>query len=399
MKKILFLGCLVAILALNIQGAKAQQNKQAIGKATNAIYAEADPLKQEALFKAFRVDFPNENYDMIYFSVAGAFASAKNTEKALFYYNQIKGNFKNTALDIIGERMLKYDPIAAESLFKNDLPRIETNPGLLNLYGKVLLQNGKEEEAFKYIEKAYTTAKNKDEALISTYSYLLTRKGNYTEALPLLEEIVRKGNSNAEQKKQLAIAYEKLNPGKNGGAHVATLENELRGKITEEVKKMLVSESAPSFLLKDANGKNVSLADFKGRTIVLDFWATWCGPCKKSLPAMQLAVNKYKNDPKVKFLFIHTWERVADPVKDAKNYLKDNNYKLDLYMDVKDPKTNVNPAVTLFGVKSIPAKFVIDGNGKIRFKMMGFSGGDDKAVVELSAMIDMAKNGGLENDI
>lgn len=60
-------------------------------------------------------------------------------------------------------------------------------------------------------------------------------------------------------------------------------------------------------------------------------------------------------------------------------------------MDTKDPKTTSNPAASAFDVKGIPAKFVIDGKGKTRFKLIGFSGGDDAAVAELSTMIDLVK--------
>lgn len=80
----------------------------------------------------------------------------------------------------------------------------------------------------------------------------------------------------------------------------------------------------------------------------------------------------------------------ATPLHDARDYLKSQKFNFDLYMDTKDPVTKKNPAVSLFGVKGIPAKFIIDGNGNIRFKMTGFSGGDDTAVEELSLMTEMA---------
>ncbi|MCK7557268.1 TlpA family protein disulfide reductase [Chitinophaga sedimenti] len=160
--------------------------------------------------------------------------------------------------------------------------------------------------------------------------------------------------------------------------------------MKKEVAKMLISEAAPAFSVKDVKGNTVSLADFKGKVIVLDFWATWCGPCKKSFPAMQRAVDKYSKDPNVKFLFIHTWERSETPQRDAQEYLSQNKYRFDLYMDTKDAATRKNNAVSAFGVKGIPAKFVIDAEGNIRFRMTGFSGGDDVAVEELSAMIELA---------
>ncbi|SMC56682.1 hypothetical protein [Pedobacter nyackensis] len=60
-------------------------------------------------------------------------------------------------------------------------------------------------------------------------------------------------------------------------------------------------------------------------------------------------------------------------------------------MDLKDATTEKNPAVSLFGVAGIPAKFVIDGSGHIRFKMSGFGGTNDSAVAELSAMIELSR--------
>jgi cytochrome c biogenesis protein CcmG/thiol:disulfide interchange protein DsbE len=66
---------------------------------------------------------------------------------------------------------------------------------------------------------------------------------------------------------------------------------------------------APDFNLRDLEGNEVSLANHRKKVAVLDFWATWCAPCIKSFPAMQMAVDKYKRDPDVTFLFITTWEQ------------------------------------------------------------------------------------------
>ena len=106
---------------------------------------------------------------------------------------------------------------------------------------------------------------------------------------------------------------------------------------------------------------------------------------------MKMAVNKYKDDPNVKFLFIHTWEREDNATKDAKKYVEEQKYPFEVLMDLKDPETGVNKVVDSYKVSGIPAKFVIDKNGNIRFALSGFPGGDDAAVEEIAAMIELAQ--------
>lgn len=152
----------------------------------------------------------------------------------------------------------------------------------------------------------------------------------------------------------------------------------------------MISVPAPNFILKDLDGNTVSIKDLKGKIIVLDFWSTWCVPCKKSFPAMQLAVNAYKNDPGVKFLFIHTWETTKTPVDDVKKYITQSGFKFEVLMDLKDASGH-NAAVEAYSVSAIPAKFIIDKAGNIVFKLTGFTGTDDAALAEISERIMLAK--------
>jgi thiol-disulfide isomerase/thioredoxin len=126
---------------------------------------------------------------------------------------------------------------------------------------------------------------------------------------------------------------------------------------------------------------------------VLDFWATWCGPCKRSFPAMKKAIEKFKDTPDVKFLFIHTWERIDANLAtaDAKKYVEENQYPFQVLMDLKDPETGTNKVIESYKVSAIPTKFVIDKDGNIRFKFTGAAPGEDAAVEEVAAMIEMAR--------
>lgn len=392
---------------------KIPQGTLAFNKAMNAITAERHGEQKEILFNKIQQDFPVQiqNYfDFAYHSIAYGYANDKNVTRVVYYLKQIKSEAKRaSAARIIAPIVMTYDMAAAESILRAEIDQVmkggvsqqghapgEARPAyfeFLKLFSTLLLRSGKYEEAFKYIKDAYEGSDKRSDELTGNYAFLLNKNGKHQDALPLLEKVVREGKASQEQKNALKESYAALNPGKDATAHLFFIEQEMRTAAEKDVAKMLITENAPSFVVRDIAGKSVSLADFKGKTIVLDFWATWCGPCKKSFPAMQKAVDKYKKDPNVKFLFIHTWERGADPLADATAYLSGNGYRFDLYMDTKDPKTKDNPVVTAFKVRGIPAKFVIDGKGQIRFKVAGFSGGDDAAVAELSAMIEMAKKG------
>jgi len=115
----------------------------------------------------------------------------------------------------------------------------------------------------------------------------------------------------------------------------------------------------------------------------LDFWATWCGPCKASFPGMQKAVQKYANNNNVKFLFVNAWENVSDKKKNAEDFIKKNKYPFQVLLDEQ------NKVIDSYKVSGIPTKFIIDKAGNIRFMKVGFSGNTDQMVDEISQMISM----------
>jgi thiol-disulfide isomerase/thioredoxin len=252
-------------------------------------------------------------------------------------------------------------------------------------YAMVLFKLGKYKQGLLFAKDAVQITKGKSADYNGTYALLAEK------ALPSklykkeLEQFVRNGKSTSEIKDILKRVYQKEHKDAEGfNTYIAALEKESYLKMLEELRKSMLSETAPAFALLDLEGKKVDITDLKGKVVVVDFWATWCGPCKASFPGMQKMVSKYKDNNNVKFIFIDTWEREENKEKNAADFIADNKYSFHVLMD------NDNKVVEQFKVDGIPTKFVIDKDGLIRFKSVGFDGSDDKLVKELTAMIDMA---------
>jgi thiol-disulfide isomerase/thioredoxin len=151
--------------------------------------------------------------------------------------------------------------------------------------------------------------------------------------------------------------------------------------LKKDLVKDRVNQPAVDFALKNLEGKIVKLSDLRGKVVVVDFWATWCGPCKASFPYLQKVYNKYKDNPKVVILAVNTWENVSGKEKEnlVKKFMVDNKYTFPVLYD--------EGFVEKYGVSGIPTKFVIDKKGMVQFKTIGFTG--EKMVEEMTMQLDI----------
>nr|WP_068891266.1 redoxin domain-containing protein [Pedobacter panaciterrae] len=365
----------------------------AFKKAENEIIFENNSDKRNSLFQQVKKDYPSGNFDNINRRIALGYFLSGEFESGLKFADSIKSLF---TVANISSTMVKVDSVKTEKYLKKyvDANPNRTTEGYYDLaaaYSNTLIKLGREKEARKYIEEAYENLPIKSKTLVTDYSFLLEKNKEYKKAMAILEKEIIATNGNPELRGRLSSIYGNLNPKADAQAYMASLLVKHKQVVKSRLLPKILDNTAPEFTLKDVDGKNVSLNDFKGKIMVVDFWATWCGPCKASFPVMQKVANSYKNDPNVKFLFIHTKEHSATPLEDAKAYLSENHYNFDLYMDTRNSE-NKNPAAAAFEVKGIPAKFVIDANSKIRFTATGFSYDQDEAsVLELQQMIEIAK--------
>jgi thiol-disulfide isomerase/thioredoxin len=129
-------------------------------------------------------------------------------------------------------------------------------------------------------------------------------------------------------------------------------------------------QPAPRWTLNDLTGKPVSLAAHKGKVVVLDFWGSWCGPCRLELPHLQKSYEHYRTKG-VAFTTVNV-EMVDTPAehkKVASAFMKANGYTFPVAIDPE------GIAVQAHGVESYPTVYVIDKTGRIRFRNLGYTDG------------------------
>lgn len=230
---------------------------------------------------------------------------------------------------------------------------------------------------------AYAHTKSKEAAML--YVKLLVAAGEPGAAQTLLENAVQHGQASVEMKAQLKVLYEKTGNLLPYRQYLAGLLPPADNKEKQSLKESMLKESVESISLRDTAGKTVQLSDFKGKIVVLDFWATWCKPCIQSFPAMQQVMQQH---PEVVFLFIATFE-TGDALQKVKLFSREKQYPFHYLMD-EPLKTGSNfKAFTHFRVPSVPYKVVLDRKGDIRFRSGGFAGNDDALITELNIMIGL----------
>ena len=114
---------------------------------------------------------------------------------------------------------------------------------------------------------------------------------------------------------------------------------------------------ATDFTVYDAEGKPCKLSDFRGKPVVVNFWASWCGPCKSEMPDFQKAYEKYGD--KISFLMVNMTDGMQETRSSAETFLAKNNYTFPVYFD-EEMSAAIN-----YEVWSIPATYLVNAQGHL----------------------------------
>lgn len=137
--------------------------------------------------------------------------------------------------------------------------------------------------------------------------------------------------------------------------------------VSGQVSALEIGKPAPDFTLKSMSGVNLNLTEQRGKIIVINFWASWCGPCRTEMPVLQTFYDKYQD------LGVSVWGvNVEQENQAGRDFLADLNLSFPILFD------ETNKLSATYQVEAMPTTIIIDRNGLVRYAYQGYKPGYEK---------------------
>ena len=144
-------------------------------------------------------------------------------------------------------------------------------------------------------------------------------------------------------------------------------------RLAQKVEGLEIGSPAPKFKLPDLDGREVSLDQYKGKVVLLDFWATWCNPCRMTMPVLEKLQKEY---PDTMVLLAINLQETRDEVR---NYVREHNVDSRVLLDEEGSVGQV------YGTGAIPMHVLIDKAGIVRNIQVGY---DSRMATQLRTQIE-----------
>ena len=265
--------------------------------------------------------------------------------KQLFLEN---GNIIITATDSISKALVKGTPTNNDNIRYNDALK-----GVNDAYSKLeAIQKNATPEQKNSPE--FEKQNNKTEKAIEVQEQAINKKFIQENPSSYLSVVLLESVAYSADYSELEQLYNSLSPNLK-----ATEAGKKFGERLPKLKLVAIGSTAPDFTESDTSGKFISLSSFKGKYVLVDFWASWCGPCRQENPNLVKAFNRFKNQ---NFTVLGV---SLDRPGNKEKWLKAIHNDGLAWTHVSDLNFWNSKTAALYVVRAIPQNFLLDPNGKI----------------------------------